>query len=509
MDFTHKFGTGPMPVSKLIEEYFRPAKVRRTGSQTGQMGKVYSNPPFSFKEQDFLNKFKYLYVIGREFEIPREDRQKTIGTSNVQTYKRQAEELINLQSWNDLIKFEKDHPGTLALVPGPCQICKKTHEGCGRPRNEPCHHMDLMRFSMEGIGIDTDALAKFELGLLLRWPDDGRLPQKLTALMGILSNEKIPMDEIKAYFPDAEKNFLNFREKENLDPNILSPEIKRQTSWLDNQKKQRRELEDKEGRRTEWRGFKSDSLDSGDYVKNQIWKTVDEDSDETVDIEKKQDEGATLPSEHLKNAPRPETELPTEHIGNQTKETGLPSEHIIVKCKDPVSDNGNGEPIKLRTVYVAENQERRSTFPKDEDTETVEKSDEEDDSKYKWLGFKRSVDEANENFYNRPIPKFSVTEEENESGEEQEGEPAEAGETPASDIPVELPSYKAVLPEDDEFSQSGSVPKWKSNPALQPEEDAAAETEETAPDSGQPADTDGADAVLSETPQSGYAPAQD
>ena len=127
MDFTHKFGTGPMPVSRLIDEYFRPAKVRRSGSQTGQLGKVYSNPPFSFREQDFLSKFKYLYIIGREYEIPREDRQKTIGTSNVQTYKRQAEELINLQSWNDLIRFEKAHPGTLALVPGPCQICARTH----------------------------------------------------------------------------------------------------------------------------------------------------------------------------------------------------------------------------------------------------------------------------------------------------------------------------------------------------------------------------------------------
>lgn len=428
-----------MPVSRLIDEYFRPAKVRRSGSQTGQLGKVYSNPPFSFREQDFLSKFKYLYIIGREYEIPREDRQKTIGTSNVQTYKRQAEELINLQSWNDLIRFEKAHPGTLALVPGPCQICARTHEGCGRPKNEPCHHLDLMRFSMEGIGIDADALAKFELGLLLRWPDDGHLPQKLSAVMGILSNEKIPMDEVKSFFPDAEKNFLNFKEKEVLDPNILSPEIKRQSSWLDNQKRQRREVEDREGKRTAWLGFKDNSLDSGAYVANQSWKTAEDE--------------AELPSEHLANAPKPETELPAEHIGKQLSESGLPSEHIKVKSREPVVDE---EPERRHVEAAPAAAAAAEPVPEDSAAEAPADS-EEDDSKYKWLGFKRSLAEANENFYNRPIPKFNVKDE-------------EAAEEEAD---AEVVFDDDLGPE--EGPQDQGLPKWKSNPALAPEPDNPAE----------------------------------
>lgn len=428
-----------MPVSRLIDEYFRPAKVRRSGSQTGQLGKVYSNPPFSFREQDFLSKFKYLYIIGREYEIPREDRQKTIGTSNVQTYKRQAEELINLQSWNDLIRFEKAHPGTLALVPGPCQICARTHEGCGRPKNEPCHHLDLMRFSMEGIGIDADALAKFELGLLLRWPDDGHLPQKLSAVMGILSNEKIPMDEVKSFFPDAEKNFLNFKEKEVLDPNILSPEIKRQSSWLDNQKRQRREVEDREGKRTAWLGFKDNSLDSGAYVANQSWKTAEDEVE--------------LPSEHLANAPKPETELPAEHIGKQLSESGLPSEHIKVKSREPVVDE---EPERRHVEAAPAAAAAAEPVPEDSAAEAPADS-EEDDSKYKWLGFKRSLAEANENFYNRPIPKFNVKDE-------------EAAEEEAD---AEVVFDDDLGPE--EGPQDQGLPKWKSNPALAPEPDNPAE----------------------------------
>ena len=478
-----------MPVSRLIDEYFRPAKVRRSGSQTGQLGKVYSNPPFSFREQDFLSKFKYLYIIGREYEIPREDRQKTIGTSNVQTYKRQAEELINLQSWNDLIRFEKAHPGTLALVPGPCQICARTHEGCGRPKNEPCHHLDLMRFSMEGIGIDADALAKFELGLLLRWPDDGHLPQKLSAVMGILSNEKIPMDEVKSFFPDAEKNFLNFKEKEVLDPNILSPEIKRQSSWLDNQKRQRREVEDREGKRTAWLGFKDNSLDSGAYVANQSWKTAEDE--------------AELPSEHLANAPKPETELPAEHIGKQLSESGLPSEHIKVKSREPVVDE---EPERRHVEAAPAAAAAAEPVPEDSAAEAPADS-EEDDSKYKWLGFKRSLAEANENFYNRPIPKFNVKDEEAaeeeadaevvfdddlgpEEGPQDQGlpkwksnpalalQPGEEGYEESVGAASEQAAPETPFDDDvnpSEFSGDSGLPKWKSNPALAPEPDNPAE----------------------------------
>lgn len=452
MDFTHKFASGPMPIDRLISEYFNPGKVRRNGSQAAYVGKRYSNPPFSFKEQDFLNKFKYLYPIGREFEIPREDRQKVIGTSNVNTYKRQITEAINLQSWNDLIRFEQEHPGTLALVPGPCQVCERTHEGCNRPKNQPCRHMDLMRFSLEGLGIDADTMAKFEMGLLPKWPDDGKLPQKLTAVMGILSNELIPMEEIKAFFPDAEKNFLNLAERESLDPNLLSPEIKRQTSWLDNQVRQRKALEEAEAKRLQ------------------------------------AEQQASLPSEHLKDAPKPESELPTEHIGNKTFEAGMPNEHIVQKGSQP------------------------DAF--DEDDSEKAEGEEDEDKKYKWLGFKRSLDEVNQNFYNRPIPKFNVPDEE----EEEEAEPEEelSAQKPIESVPevvstVEAPaepaaaqseeededsglnySFKRPIMDEEEVPNTGGIPKWKTNPALLPdeeEEEAADETQPKTAEGPEPAET--------------------
>lgn len=394
MDFTHKFASGPVPIDKLLSEYFNPGKVRRNGSQTAYSGKRYSNPPFSFREEDFLKKFKYIYPIGREYEIPREDRQKTIGASNVAAYKRQLEDKINLVCWNDLLSFEKDHPGSLALVPGPCQICERTHEGCARPKNEPCRHLGMMRFSMEGIGIDADTLAKFETGLLPKWPDDGKLPQKVTAVMGILSNDLIPVEDLKEAFKDAEKNFLNLSERESADPNILSPEIKRATSWLDEQTLQRKALEQKK-----------------------------------MEEEQKAQERA-LPSEHLDNAPVPESELPGEHIKD-----------ALVK-----------EPESLEK--------------KEASAQAEEVSEEEEDKKYKWLGFKRSVDEANRNFYNRPIPKFNVSEEE----ETEEAVPS-TNEEESGNEEVELNySFKRTIEEEDE-SPEEAIPKWKTNPALIPDEE--------------------------------------
>ena len=67
-----------------------------------------------------------------------------------------------------------------------------------------------MRFSLESLGFDVDAICKYEIGVLLLWPKEGHLPEKLCAVMALMSNEKIPMDAIKAHFPDAKKSWLRF-----------------------------------------------------------------------------------------------------------------------------------------------------------------------------------------------------------------------------------------------------------------------------------------------------------
>lgn len=393
MDFTHKISQNSLPMSKVIEEYYKPDKTARFGRQKGDNGKYWSNPPFPFDPKLLLEQFEYLTLIGREYEVPRLDRQKTIGVAAVSGYYKQATERINAQSFLDMKAFEQDHPGVLALMPGHCVICDLEHLGCTRKQNKPCRYKQNMRFSLEGMGLDADTMAKFELGLLTKWPEDGHLPVKLTSVMGFLSNEKFTPEDLKSYFPDAEKDYLNFTEQK---PD--RPEAKRQSSWIDNQARQRRELEDEEGRRANWIGYKSESLNSGGYVEAQPWKTVDEEEEEPVKNPTENPCGLpsehlglpknkpSLPSEHLHAAPV-KAELPTEHLGAMPSEAGLPHEHI--------------QPVRVAPE---------------------EPEEQEEETKYKWLGFKRSVDEASENFYNRPIPKFSVSEEEEEPEEENQQE---------------------------------------------------------------------------------------
>ena len=59
--------------------------------------------------------------------------------------------------------------------------------------------------------------------------------------MALMSNEKIPMDAIKAHFPDAQKSWLRFSDTAPEARNEVRPSVKRQESWLDNMKKQNQE----------------------------------------------------------------------------------------------------------------------------------------------------------------------------------------------------------------------------------------------------------------------------
>ncbi len=379
MEFTHRFSTRPIPIQILLEEYYTPSKLKKIEKQSRKMGMKHYTLLDKFDPEELLKKFNYLYLIGREYEVPRLDRQKTVGVRDIGNYSNKVNSKMLRESFDDLIRFEDDHPGMLSLMPGDDIFC----------RGERDDGSEVIRFSMKGLGIDTDTLAKFELGLLTKWPEDGHLPVKMNCLMGILSDKRIPIEELEAYFPDAHKSYINFI---TASTDQIDQKAKRQVSWLDKQAQQRRELEDIAKSPETWDGYKSSDMVSSSVMREKPWLDIE------VEEHNPTESNAGLPLEHLGlEMPHPslpnehlgyepeERELPTERLGSETFESGLPNEHIHrTRITDFFDENESEEPVE----------------------------DEEDDSKYKWLGYKASLDEVEENFYNRPIPKFNVPEEE-------------------------------------------------------------------------------------------------
>lgn len=406
MEYVHKFSVGPVEMDKMLEEYHQLRKTRRYCSACPNYKKYWSCPEYAFDEALFLKEFKYMYLIAREYEIPREDKQKVIGIQAVAEYCKQAMQALKVESWKDLLEMEAEFPGTLALMPGNCHVCDLSGEGCARPSGQKCRHPEFMRFSLESLGFDVDAICKYEIGVLLLWPKEGHLPDKLCGVMAIMSNEMIPMDAIKAHFPDAKKSWLRFADTALESRNEVRASVKRQESWTDNMKKQNLEKRDDPDYNPpkSWIGFKSGALDSGDYVKNRPW-------------------GEEAQPESPEPEPAITAEMPEPKVSEPMVE--IPQPEVLTEPKE----------------------------------ETEEETEEE--TKYKWLGFKRSVEEAESELKKRPIPKFNISEEEKAPESQETDTPPVAEEAlaaepipsaepepiPAEAVPEPVPEPQPVTPE--------------------------------------------------------------
>ncbi|MCB6569246.1 DUF2284 domain-containing protein [Eubacterium limosum] len=413
MDYIHKFSIGPVEMDKMLEEYHQLRKTRRYCAACPNYNKYWSCPDYAFDEALFLKEFKYMYLIAREYEIPREDRQKIFGIQPVAEYCKQVMQAMKVESWKDLLDLEAEFPGTLSLMPGNCHVCDISGEGCAKPKGQKCRHPELMRFSLESLGFDVDAICKYEIGVLLLWPKEGHLPEKLCAVMALMSNEKIPMDAIKAHFPDAKKSWLRFSDTAPEARNEVRPSVKRQESWIDNMKKQNLEKAEDPAYKPQksWIGFKSEALDSGDYVKERPWR-----------------------------------EEEPEEVPAAPEETVALVEEMIEASAEP-------EPaVELETI-VPEPSAQPETASEDEE-----------DSKYKWLGFKRSVEEAEEEFKKRPIPKFNVPEEEEKTDESAAEATQTEMEAPAAETVPEIMETPMAEPEPEPVQ-----------PALEPQPEPAPE----------------------------------
>lgn len=353
MEYTHNFSSGPLLMDHIIDEYFSLRKARGKCLRCPKYNKFWSCPEFGFDEKLLLGQFKYLYVIGREYAVPKEHKQRITGTVRTRNYVEEVKERMNTESWRDLLEIEKDYPNVMTLRPGNCNICVAAGVGCAKQEHKRCRHTELMRFSMEALGLDTDSIAKFEVGMMLNWPTDTHLPEKIACLMGVMTNEKIPMAQLRSYFPDAQKSYL--KAGQTILGGEDAPKAKRVDSWLEHQAEEARIREEREEAMARAAAEEEKMMAEAAAAQAHPWTQRDEPADEAPAADQPQAEN----SEDL---------------------------------------DENGQP------------------------------------KYKWLGFKRSVEEADEIMRERPIPKFT----------KKEPEPAPEPEAPARPAAPVTPEPESV-----------------------------------------------------------------
>lgn len=178
-----------------VEKFFKRCQECKEGYH-----RRWSCPPFDFRPLQKWLEYDRLTLIGVAVYFERnttpEEAHKALGEEKE---KRLAQ----------LLEEEKD--GTLVLSAGKCDACEK----CARENNLPCRKPDKMRYSIESLGGDVVKTAEKYLGKPLLWIKDGKVPEYLTLVFGVLEKKiknsyKYFQNTACEFFPCHEKTFDGF-----------------------------------------------------------------------------------------------------------------------------------------------------------------------------------------------------------------------------------------------------------------------------------------------------------
>jgi predicted metal-binding protein len=416
MELKNKLSLGAKRVEYLMEEYFNREKTLGFCKACPNFSKYWSCPPYAFNEAIFLKQFKYMHIIGRQFEVPREDLRNIRNPEAVKNYSTDKLQAIKVMTWKTLLEIEDEVDGVIGLIPGNCPICETQGMECARKINQPCRHPKLMRFSLESLGFNVADLLKYEVGMTIQWGDTYRLPEVLTSVSAILCNEEIPKEILKKYFPDKKKSWekkdqrnpeTEFHTSETIKPEETihggSAAVQAKAKIIDDEIPPYRPQKS-------WVGYKAEKNPEDDAMKKGYTVTI-----------------------------QGEEQLITEKTAEEVEAEKIYDEESAPEVK--------AEEAVVEVVTLVTN-------PEPEVTEVVE----EDDSKYQWLGFKAPLDD--DEIVKRPIPKMTeliLDGEEVPAGEDTQEPDAAAEVAPEEDCTPYYDKTDAEMAADDAAVEEPAV----------------------------------------------------
>jgi len=153
-------------------------------------------PPYDFDTTGSITKYNKVYIIGTKIILSEDIRSNC--KSQEESKSAGAKIIADVRKGLDeqLLKIEEKTPDSIAFFAGTCHICED--EDCTRITGEDCRYPDKIRHSLESFGFDIGKTAKELLGIELKWSNDGSLPEYLTLVSGLFSNQNV--DDIENYF---------------------------------------------------------------------------------------------------------------------------------------------------------------------------------------------------------------------------------------------------------------------------------------------------------------------
>lgn len=140
----------------------------------------WSCPPFSFAPLELWHRYQSVELFARILMVSPGAELPDMMEDTRREKARLMEELLCL---------EKARPGSLALSAGGCSLCG---DSCSRPDGAPCRNPAQMRYSIDALGGDISKTMELYFQTPILWVKDGKLPEYLTLVGGLLLGEAAP-----------------------------------------------------------------------------------------------------------------------------------------------------------------------------------------------------------------------------------------------------------------------------------------------------------------------------
>ena len=169
----------------FVRNYVDIPKIAGYCAECSEYGKNWACPAYKFHAEDLWKRYKTVRLIGEKLTLS--DRLKDKKYTDVG-----VEDFLNEMFTREKIKMtlfirhlENKYRGSRILSSLICSYCKR----CARLDGKPCRHPDKMRFMIEGVGGDVEAMSKDLFGIEILWTKDGVLPPYYVIFFALLMKD--------------------------------------------------------------------------------------------------------------------------------------------------------------------------------------------------------------------------------------------------------------------------------------------------------------------------------
>jgi len=135
----------------------------------------------------FVDKFKYAHILGSKMTFDDAVLENTVTPEAVNNVCRETMRYGLIKASAYLRSYERKFPGSICFLGSQCLLCG--NKPCTRLKKEACRHPNDVRVSLEAVGFDLGKTTQDLLGIELKWGKPNRLPQYITLVTALFTND--------------------------------------------------------------------------------------------------------------------------------------------------------------------------------------------------------------------------------------------------------------------------------------------------------------------------------